>query len=498
MTDLATNRSDRFPKSPLALADFYQAMFAQSEFALYVFGHVQDDRFVFQDANDIVINLAERPLDEIRGKTPVECLPQEIGECLQSNLEQCLKTGEIVNYERTVDTPHGLMTWKSSLTPVFDRQGRITHIVGMTRDISQERNTLQWAQHRAEMLRALGLALPAAIYLFNVRQEAIHFIGGDPNEQRQKWRRGAEENAGRATEMYFHPEDHARARAHLRDLMALEDGVVSVVDFRILTAEGDYRRHLMRETVFNRDSTGQVEYVLGVSEDISEQDRAQQEIRDLSERMLTLQIDERRRIAQELHDSTGQHLTALSLALGRAYASSTTLDTSNGARTLLLEALDDARHSLSEAHHEIRVLSYLLLPPQIRTQGLGEAVAEFARGFGKRAGIDVCVEIAPNLDRIGDDVELHLFRICQEALTNVYRHAHARRALVRLEVEADMVRLTVRDDGIGFDDADADPHQPRGVGLTGMRERMHRLGGNVQISGSPEGTTLVAIVPRPA
>src|SRR5690606_24244319 len=126
-------------------------------------------------------------------------------------------------------------------------------------------------------------------------------------------------------------------------------------------------------------------------------------------------------------------------------------------------------------------------------KGLAEALETFATGFGRRAGLRVSTEIAPDADRIQDDGAVHLFRVCQEALTNVYRHANARKAQVRLEVEDGAIELTVKDDGIGFDETVAD--RLLGVGLPGMRERMARLGGSVTISGNPAGTTLVARLP---
>jgi signal transduction histidine kinase len=158
----------------------------------------------------------------------------------------------------------------------------------------------------------------------------------------------------------------------------------------------------------------------------------------------------------------------------------------------ILAALDGATESLAEAQREIRVLSYLLHPPHLRSRGLAEALDDFASGFAMRAGLKMKVAIAPEASAIADDVAVHLFRVCQEALTNVYRHANARKAEVTLKV-ADSIRLTVKDDGIGFDASAAD--RVLSVGLPGMRDRMARLGGAVEIRGDPNGTTLVATLP---
>jgi two-component system NarL family sensor kinase len=159
-----------------------------------------------------------------------------------------------------------------------------------------------------------------------------------------------------------------------------------------------------------------------------------------------------------------------------------------------LSAMDDAAQCLADAQREISVLSFLLHPPHLRSKGLAEALETFATGFGRRAGLKVEVDVGADASKIDDDTAVNLFRVCQEALTNVYRHASAHKVKVRLEV-GEAIRLTVKDDGIGFAEAEPDI---LGVGLPGMRERMTRLGGQVRISADPGGTTLTATIPWPA
>jgi len=129
-----------------------------------------------------------------------------------------------------------------------------------------------------------------------------------------------------------------------------------------------------------------------------------------------------------------------------------------------------------------------------RRHALAEALDDFVAGFAMRAGLKIEVKIAPQASTIDDDVAVHLFRVCQEALTNVYRHAHARKAQVTLEVD-DAIRLTVKDDGVGFDQVNSGaPHQ--GFGLLGMQERAALVGATVQIeSAAGEGTTIIVRMP---
>ena len=495
MPDVAARSECRPRLDRLEPDEVFRTIFANPEFVAYVL-HIDDNGIAtFEDANEGVAGLAGRPLDEIIDRAPADCLPPQIADCLVSNLQKCLETGKGFTYDRTLDLPQGRLSWRTSLMPAARRLGRVRHVVGLTRDITDEANQIEKAERRTALLKGLGIALPSAVYLLDIRTGSIRFIGGHADEERQLWRRGAEDAGSLAVERFFHPDDHAKAKAHYKYLATLSDGEVCTIDFRVLAPDGSYRRHSNRQTVFTRSAEGEVELVLGVSDDVSEQDRVEQEVRDLSERMLTLQIEERRRIAQELHDSTGQHLTAASLALNRIHSGHLAAASADARLGALMEPIEDARLSVDEARREIRVLSYLLHPPQIRSHGLAEAIAEFANGFARRSGLAIDVHVEPDADTIDDDVALQLFRVCQEALTNVYRHAHAKRVFVALNLDEAAIRLTVTDDGIGFNDVGPGRTMPLGVGLAGMRQRMERLGGEVQVSSGPDGTTLAASAP---
>ncbi|KRA80340.1 PAS domain-containing protein [Altererythrobacter sp. Root672] len=481
-------------EAPLTFGEFYEVVTGSPDMAAYVIRVGEDGTFRFEDANDFLEKIAGKPLSEIRGAEVQDCLPPDIAECLANNLRRCVETGLPVNYHRTVDAPDGSrLSFKTSLSPVVRHSGPAKFVIGFTRDVTHETLLIENAQHNAAMLRTLGMALPSSIYLLDLETNSISFIGGSVDELRHNWRKKAEEAGGDAVERYFHPDDQMRAKKHWSELAQLDDGEVSMISYRILASEGEYRRFENRETVFSRNLDGKVKLVLGISEDVTEHDRIEQEVRDLSTRMLTLQIEERRRIAEELHDSTGQHLTAAVLALHNAKCLPATAIQCSKTYTGLMAIIEDASHSLGEAQREIRVLSYLLHPPLLRSHGLAEALENFANGFGKRAGLKVDVSISPDASMIDDDTAVHLFRVCQEALTNVYRHAQARKVRVALEVRDGTILLTVKDDGIGFDDSASD--RILGVGLPGMRERMARLGGSVVINGDPGGTTLVARIP---
>ena len=479
------------PQVGLTYGDFYDAAFATPELAVYVVRVGADGRFTIEDANALVERVAGKPLAEIRGRTPAEVFVPEVAQCLTTNLGTCVRTGQAMAYRRTFNFPAGPASFMTSLTPIVNSTAGITHVLGITRDVTNETSLIENAELHAALLHKLGVAVPSAIYLLDTDTKSLRFLGGEGSDKQRAWRAEAVDVRGEGAKRFFHPDDWPRVEAHWADLAVLGDGEVSTISYRLLAHRGEYRRHIHREVVLSRDSEGAVKLVLGVSEDVSEHDRVEQEARDLSAQILTLQIDERRRIAQELHDSTGQHLTAAALALGNArmlQGGEPTGEPDVSLRT----AIDDATSCLREAQREIRVLSYLLHPPHLQSTGLAEALEDFAAGFAMRAGFKIKIKIAPEASMINDDVAVHLFRVCQEALTNVYRHAHAKKAQVSLDVDS-MARLTVKDDGVGFDATAAD--RVLSVGLPGMRDRMARLGGTVEIYGDPGGTTLIATVP---
>jgi len=212
----------------------------------------------------------------------------------------------------------------------------------------------------------------------------------------------------------------------------------------------------------------------------------------LSSRIAHAQVEERERISRELHDSLGQALTAIKLDLG---AASRTLTPDAGAAK---EHLSKAQRLADESLDELRRLAFDLRPPALDHLGLMAAVESYARSFKERTGVQVEVEADAFELRLPFEVETNLYRICQEALTNISRHADARHVLVRLEQSSDGVTLTVKDDGKGFDTSTvvAADGSLRGIGLLSMERRAEELTGRFEIESRPgEGTTVRVVVP---
>jgi signal transduction histidine kinase len=217
-------------------------------------------------------------------------------------------------------------------------------------------------------------------------------------------------------------------------------------------------------------------------------------MRQLTGRLLRSQDEERRRLARELHETTAQGLAGLAVNLHMVIDSAAHL--SPRASACLSESLELAE----QCSREIRTISYLLHPPLVDEAGLDPALRWYTAGFGQRSGIEVHVDVSPEFGRLPSEVELTLYRIVQEALTNIHRHSGSKTARICLERRPNEIVLTVADEGHGFPSAALGIAGPEsadmGVGIPGMQERMRQLGGRLHIQSGRRGTTLTAILPR--
>jgi signal transduction histidine kinase len=215
------------------------------------------------------------------------------------------------------------------------------------------------------------------------------------------------------------------------------------------------------------------------------------ELQTLSRMLMQLQDEERRRIAREIHDSTTQTLGAVYINLDRAKQVQRAGDT-----TELNRLLDEGAALLDAAIKETRTLAYLLHPPMIDDLGLAHALAWFVKGFIDRTGIQVRLDIQGDPGRLGGDVELALFRVAQEALSNIHRHSGSAVATLTLCASDQTVTLEISDRGRGIGAIADQAHGASiGVGITGMRERVRQLGGQFVVESSGEGTTIRVVLP---
>jgi two-component system, NarL family, sensor kinase len=214
-------------------------------------------------------------------------------------------------------------------------------------------------------------------------------------------------------------------------------------------------------------------------------------LEELTKRLLKVQDDERRRVARDLHDSTGQTLTALKIAI---YTLQTKPETTESVKKYLSEISDLADQALQE----IRTTSYLLHPPLLDVAGFSSAAQWYVEGFAKRSGLKIKMHFAREYERMPDHIEIALFRVLQESLTNVHRHSGANEVNVRFRRDSQGAVLEVRDFGRGLP-KDVNPYgapgRSSGVGLTGIRELLNDMKGELELERAVPGTILRATIP---
>jgi PAS domain S-box-containing protein len=219
-----------------------------------------------------------------------------------------------------------------------------------------------------------------------------------------------------------------------------------------------------------------------------------EQLRELSTRLLKTQDEERRRVARELHDSAGQVVTALRMNLA-------SMAPHIEQNALLSKTLEECKELVGQLSKEIRTVSYLLHPPLLDETGLSHAIRWYTQGLAERSELKVQVDIPEEFGRLTDELELAVFRVVQECLTNIHRHSESKTARIALSRNQETVCLVIEDDGRGItpEKLAGIRAQRSGVGITGMRERVRHLKGVLEIhSEVGKGTRILATLPIPA
>jgi len=269
----------------------------------------------------------------------------------------------------------------------------------------------------------------------------------------------------------------------------------------IITAIRDDAGQLIGFGKVTRDFTERMRMERTLQEEVAQRREAElhlqtseKSLRELSLHLLRTQDEERRRIGRDLHDSLGQCLTALKIKLDTL--ASPTGRKHDEAASEIAECVRLAEESLKE----VRTIAYLMYPPMLEEMGLASAIRWYVDGFSARSGINTTFEVDHDLGRLQRDVELALFRVLQESLTNVHRHSGSQTAHIRLLMSNGTVTLEVTDSGKGIpsgllEQSGQDWTGALGVGLRGMNERMRQLGGSLEVVSTEKGTAVSASVP---
>lgn len=253
------------------------------------------------------------------------------------------------------------------------------------------------------------------------------------------------------------------------------------------------RAHAELETRIDRRTAELAAANALLQKEVAEHQRTAELLQALTGRLFHLQDEERRRLARELHDGAVQSLVALAMNVGMIGDAVPTADV----RTK--ELVTECGALIEQSTKELRTISYLLHPPYFDELGLQPVLRDFVQGFAARSDIKVTLDIDPKLGRLGHELELAIYRVVQEALSNVHRHAQCRTANVTLGCKAGFVQLEIADAGRGIPPGVLSPDRPgfAGVGIAGMRERVRLLGGRLEVQSGAGGTSVQAILPLP-
>ena len=303
---------------------------------------------------------------------------------------------------------------------------------------------------------------------------------------------------------YLHPDDKERSLAHW--MRCVQSGEAYESEYRIRNTDGQYRWFRARAVPL-RDPDGDIVKWYGTCSDIHDSKLLEQSIRDnaielermvdlrtaelrrLSSRLMTMQDEERRRIAREIHDGLGQELAAAKMILDGIM--------SKDSSPKIRQAAADASELVDRAIKQVRTISHLLHPPLLDEVGLVSALRWYLEGLSERSGIEIRLDVAPpDLSRLKPDIETAVFRIIQEALTNMFRHSGARNGSVSLAESDGRIVVTVCDDGKGIEEQVIQLRPDSvGVGIGGMRQRVNELGGSLRLANANPGTIVEVVIP---
>jgi PAS domain S-box-containing protein len=432
-----------------------------------------------------------------------------------------LRRGERVDHFETVRLRKDgtLLDLSLTISPVKDAAGRVVGASKVARDITERK---QAEQALAERARLLDLSNDAIL----VRDAADRVTYWNKSAS-ELYGYSREEAVGRVSHELLRtefPEPLERITEQLQQdnrwtgelIHRHKEGSRIVVASR-WALDRDGRGHQKRVLETNNDITQQKlneralreseERLRTLSDGLEIQVRARtqeleqrnaeilqqsEQLRELSNRLLKTQDDERRRIARELHDSAGQLITVLGMNLAG-------IAQRVGQNPSLSETVEDTQNLVQQLSREIRTTSYLLHPPLLDENGLSQAIHWYMQGLKERTDLEIELSVSEDFGRLPADLELTIFRIVQEGLTNIHRHSGSKTATLRLSRSADSVLLRIEDHGKGIspEKLAALRAQRTGVGITGMRERVRHLKGVMDIQSNGTGATISVTFPVP-
>jgi PAS domain S-box-containing protein len=423
--------------------------------------------------------------EQVMGRSDAEIFPGPHAALSAAHDAQVLARGVPLTFEESLRRFGGERVSVVVRFPVYDAAGRAAGVGGIATDITERKLAERSLREQQALLAGAQKLAGVGCWEWDPEQgrmtwseELYRIHGVDPSA----WQPGFESYLDRV-----HNEDRAGVGAILAQ--ALADGAPFSFEERIVRPDGEVR-HLRTRGEALRDERGRPAKIFGVCLDITEQKMSFGMLRAVSRRLVEAEEAERRRIARELHDRVGQNLSALTISLNLVAQQAKELPPA------LSRRLEDAQALVDATLQSIENLMTDLRPPLLDEYGLGAALGAYAEEFAQRTGVRVEVEGSQETARsLRPEAAIALYRIAQEALNNVAKHADARSVEILLEKQPPHLVLIICDDGHGFDAGLAG----RGRwGMSAMRERAEAAGGKLTVVSAPgEGAIVRVAVPLP-
>lgn len=400
----------------------------------------------------------------------------------KSKIRETLEKGDYLNFETVQYRKDGSEMFLEINASTILYQGQLV-ILSINRDVTERKRADEKLQNSEEYFRSL---IENASDLITVADGQGIIRYESPSIERMLGYK-PEERIGKSVFELLHPDDLSFARRHFAKGIQ-NPGVVHRMECRFKHKDGSW--HLVETTGINLLDDPAVAGIVVNSHDITERKRAEELLQTFPRRLIEAQEEERKRIARELHDEIGQVLTAIALNLKAVRASGLSLTS--------MPKIEESILVVDDALHHVQNLALELRPSLLDDLGLAAAIQWFVDRYAQRTGIkaEVVTDAQIAEGRLSRELETACFRIVQEALTNVARHAEAKAVSIHCRALGDEICISIRDDGVGFDAGAGNGTNPIRLGLRGMEERALALGGKVEIKSAPaRGTEILAHFP---
>jgi PAS domain S-box-containing protein len=489
----------------------YQTILGGTPDLAYVFD--LNHRFTY--ANEALLSIWGKTWDEASGKNCLELGYEPWHAAMHDQeIEQVIATKKPIRGEAPFTGTNGRRIYDYIFVPVIGPGGEVEAIAGTTRDVTERKATEDALRQSEKRFRAL----------VNATSYAVYRMSSDWSEMRQLEGKGFVSDTGEPKsswlEEYIHPDDRQLVLRTIRE--AVRSKSMFELEHRIRRKDGSLGWTYSRAIPLF-DHKGEIIEWFGAASDVTARKDAEEryrklaetldaevrartrdleqrnaeilrqseQVRELSWRLLRAQDEERRHIARELHDSAGQTLTVLGMNLVQLVQKAGRHDPE------LATDAETIQDMVQQLHREIRTASYLLHPPLLDENGLSSALTWYVQGLGERSGLQINLEISEKFGRLPRDMELVIFRLIQECLTNIHRHSGSKIAFIRIARDDGRIAVEIRDTGKGMSPERLTEIQSggSGVGIRGMKERLRQFAGEMKMDSDSSGTRIFVTIP---